>query len=302
MMKNVLSLFDGISCCQLALQRVGIKYENYYASEIKKTALKVTQHWFPDTIQLGDIKNIYYKDGVLYTIDAAYDVGHIDLLAGGSCCQDFSSINVSNPHRYGLDGEKSSLFYEYLRLLQEIKPTYFLLENVKMKKDVKKELDNYLGVNGISINSSLVSYQKRERIYWTNIKGVEQPLDKHISFQDYKETDINECRKYKCNKVPYLIRAWADGKGRNSISFGCVNVTYADKVYCLLTRQARIPNSGLVECDDFCRFLTRKELEQAQTLPVGYTDMLSYNQMQDVCGDGWTVDVIAHIFSYIKEE
>lgn len=301
-MKNVLSLFDGISCLQLALQRAGIKYVNYFASEINKNAIKVAQHWFPNTIQLGGIMDVHYKDGVLYTKDKEYKIGHIDLLAGGSCCRDFSSMNISYFHKYGLEGDKSSLFYEYLRLLKEVSPTYFLLENVGMKKSVKEKLDSYLGVSGIEINSRLVSYQNRPGIYWTNISGVEQPVDKHISFQDYKETDINVCRRYKCSKVPYLIRAWADGKGRRSTMFSCANVTHSDKVYSVLTKQGRIPNSGLVECDDFCRFLTRRELEQAQTLPVGYTSMLSYTQMQKVCGNAWTVDIISHILSYIPNK
>ena len=161
-------------------------------------------------------------------------------------------------------------------------------------------MDEYLGVSGILINSKLVSFQNRERIYWTNIPNVTILEDKHISFQDYKETDVEECRKYKCNKTPYRIKAWNNGHGGNNIKSGCANITNADKCYCVLTRQDRIPNSGLIECEDFCRQLTRREIEQAQTLPVGYTDILSYNQMQDVCGDGWTVDVIAHILSCIK--
>ena len=298
---NVLSLFDGISCLQLALQRANITYDNYFASEIKKNAIKVTQHWFPNTVQLGDIRDVHYKDGVLYTKDKEYKIGHINLLAGGSCCQDFSLVNVSNPHKYGLEGDKSSIFYEFLRLLKETNPTYFLLENVKMRKSSKKQIDDYLGVIGIEINSCLVSYQNRPRIYWTNIGGVEQPIDKHISFQDYIEKDIEECRKYKLNKTKYFIKAWNNGNGKNNIATGCANITHSDKIYCLRTKQARIPNSGLIECEDFCRYLTRREIEQAQTLPVGYTDMLSYNQMQDVCGDGWTVDVIAHILRGIKE-
>lgn len=168
-----------------------------------------------------------------------------------------------------------------------------------MRKEAKKELDNYLGVGGIVINSRLVSYQKRERIYWTNIPNVVPPEDKHISFQDYKETDIEECRKYKVTYVPTNIRYWNNGNGRTGKSFVCPNITYSDKCYCVMTRIDRFPSPGLIECDDFCRYLTRKEIEQAQTLPVGYTDMLSYRQMQNVCGDGWTVDVIAHILSYM---
>ena len=228
-------------------------------------------------------------------------VGRIDLIAGGSCCQDFSPLNVSIPHKYGLEGDKSSLFYEYLRLLKEVNPTYFLLENVKMRKSSKEQLDNYLGVQGIEINSRLVSYQNRPRIYWTNFK-FEVPKGRNINFQDYKEKNLDECRKYKINKTPWSIKAWNNGNGNNSIATGCANVTNSDKIYCVTTKQSRIPNSGLVECEDFCRYLTRRELEQAQTLPIGYTDILSYTQMQNVCGDAWTVDVIVEILKGIKED
>ena len=141
---NVLSLFDGMSCGQLALQRANIKYDNYFASEIKKTAIKVTQHHFPKTIQLGDVKNINLKE-----------LPKIDLLIGGSPCQDFSKANTK---QLGLQGEKSVLFYEYLRILKELKPKYFLLENVRMKKQSEQELNEYLGVKGLHINSQLVSY------------------------------------------------------------------------------------------------------------------------------------------------
>lgn len=302
---NVLSLFDGISCLQLALNRAEIKYDNYYASGIKKIAIKVTQHHFPKTIQIGDITKVSYRDGTLYTETGVYNVGAIDLVGGGSPCQDLSSLHCLFSHdknSYGLKGKKSSLFYEYLRLLKEINPKYFLLENVKMKKSSKKELDAYLGVEGIVINSKLVSYQNRERIYWTNIPNIQLPKDRHISFQDYKETDIEECRKYKVKNTPSRQRMWNNGNGRtkSKLSLGCSNITYSDMCYCITVKQDRMPNSGLIECDDFCRYMTRKEIEQAQTLPVGYTDILSYRQMQNVCGDGWTVDIIAHILSFMR--
>ena len=294
---NILSLFDGISCLQLALNRANIAYDNYYASEIKKSAIKVTQSNFPNTIQLGDIKNIHYKDGVLYTENGNYEVGTIDIMGGGSPCQDFSTANIYK-HEYGLKGERSRLFFEYLRLLHEVKPKYFLLENVKMKSSAKEELDNYLGTIGMYINSSLVSYQNRPRYYWTNIPNVVAPKDRHISFQDYKETNPLVCAKYKLKKTPSRLKMWNNGGGTNSVLTGCANVTFADKIYCITAKQDRCPNSGLIECEDFCRFLTRAELEQAQTIPVGYTDMLSYSQMQDVVGNAWTVDVIAHILSF----
>lgn len=294
---NVLSLFDGMSCGQLALQKANIKVDNYYASEIKKHAIELTQYHFPNTIQLGDITKLHYKDGVLYSENGTFNVGHIDLLIGGSPCQNFSIININNMS--GLKGSKSKLFYEYLRLLNEVKPTYFLLENVRMKKEYYNELNHYLGVIGIEINSNLVSYQNRVRYYWTNIPNISLPIDKNINFQDYKETDYEICKQYKLNRTPSREKMWNDGKGIGGMH-SCKNITYESKISCITRKQDRCPNSGLIEFDDFCRYLTRKELELGQTLPEGYTNILSYNKAQDLIGDGWTVDVIAHILSFIN--
>lgn len=294
---NILSLFDGISCGQIALNREGRKYNNYFASEIKQNAIKVTQHHYPNTIQIGDVTKVSYKDGVLFTENGNYRIA-IDMIIGGSPCQDFSIINIQ---QLGLQGEKSKLFYEYLRLLKEINPKYFLLENVKMKKESEEQLNEYLRVEGIHINSKLVSYQNRPRIYWTNIPNVIPPEDRNINFQDYKDTDYEYCKQFKVNRTPSREKMWNEGKGKNSIG-QCANITNSNKIYCITRKQDRSPNSGLIEFDDFCRFLTRKEIEQGQTLPIGYTDLLSYNQMQDVCGDGWTIDVIAHIFSFLPKE
>lgn len=297
---TVLSLFDGISCGRIALERAGIKVNKYYASEIKPCAIKVTMEHYPDTIQIGDVTKVRYRDGVLYTEKGEFDVGHIDLLIGGSPCQNFSIARVSAGYkRDGLHGDKSVLFYEYLRLKNEISPTFWLLENVKMKKEHEKELNKYLETEGIHINSKLVSFQSRPRIYWTNIPNVDIPTDKHISFQNYKDTDQEYCKQFKVNRTPSRIKMWSEGKGKGSYG-QCRNVTYSEKVGCITRKQDRCPNSGLVEFEDFCRYLTRREIEAAQTLPTGYTDNLTYGQMQDVCGDGWTVDVIAHIFRYIK--
>ena len=283
---NVLSLFDGMSCGQLALERLGIKVDNYFACEIKKSALTVTNTNYPNTIQLGDVEKIDLST-----------LPKIDLLIGGSPCQDFT---VMKAVRDNLEGDKSKLFYEYLRILKTLRPKYFLLENVRMDKDSEKQLNEYLEVEGIHINSSLVSYQKRPRIYWTNIPNVTVPEDKCINFQDFKDTDYEYCKQFKVNQTPSREKMWNGGEGRGTKLGGCANVTNADKVYCLTRKQDRAPNSGLIEFDDFCRYLTRRELEQAQTVPVGYTDSVSYNQAQDLLGDGWTVDVITHILKNME--
>ena len=194
---------------------------------------------------------------------------------------------------------KSRLFYEYLRLLHEVNPKYFLLENIKMSIEREQMLNDYLGVKAIHINSALVSYQNRPRFYWTNIPGVEEPQDRHVNFQDYIERDVEKCRPYKVNRTPSREKMWNEGRGHTCLG-SCNNVTHSNKIYCITRKQDRFPNSGLVEFEDFCRYLTREEIERGQTLPIGYTDCLTYNQMQDVCGDGWTIDVISHIFNYIK--
>lgn len=298
---TVLSLFDGISCGRIALERAGIKIKRYYASEIKRTAISVTMHHYPDTIQVGDVTKVHYENGILYTETGDYNVGEIDLLIGGSPCQNFSLARATDRLAIdGLDGEKSKLFYEYLRIKNECNPKYFLLENVKMKKESEKELNIYMGVDGLHINSALVSFQNRPRIYWTNIPNVTIPEDKKINFQDFKDTDFNYCKAFKLPNTPSRQKYWRNGNGNNSATGGCANITYATKTKTITRKQDRSPNSGLIEFDGFCRFLTRREIELAQTLPVGYTDILSYNQMQDVCGDGWTVDVIVHILNSLK--
>lgn len=297
---TVLSLFDGISCGQIALERVGIKVDNYYASEIKKKAVEVTQEHYPNTIQLGDITKLHYENGKLYSEKGVYGVGEIDLLIGGSPCQDFSCLkNTRWGEANGYNGEKSKLFWEYLRLLREVNPKWFLLENVKMKKEYKDNISNILGFKPNRINSSLVSFQTRDRLYWTNINNgiIPLPKDKHISLQDNLDTEIDNLKEAKMNYTPSRIRMWNNGSGGKLGA--CRNITNSDKCNCISRKQDRCPNSGLIAYDNFARFLTRTEIEKGQTLPLGYLKNCSYNQMCDLAGDGWTVDVIAHIFSFM---
>lgn len=292
----VLSLFDGASCGQIAFERKGIKVDKYFASEIKPNAIKLTKHHYPNTIHIGDVMKVSYKNGVLYTEKGEFET-HIDIIIGGSPCQDFTPVKWINHQSggSGLQGDKSRLFYEYLRIWKEVNPKHYLLENVKMKKDSEKMLNEFMDNDGFHINSRLVSFQNRPRIYWTNIPGVKVPEDRNINFQDYKDTDTEYLKQFKVNRTPSREKMWNNGNGRNNTN-SCANITNAEKVYCVTRKQDRAPNSGLIEFEDFCRYLTRRELELAQTWPVGYTDILSYGQMQDVVGDGWTVDVIDHIF------
>lgn len=280
---NVLSLFDGMSCGQIALEKTGINVDNYYASEIKKSAIKVTQENYPDTIQLGDIND--YR---------SWDLPDIDLIMAGSPCQDFTFLK---PNGEGFYGEKSKLFFKFVECLHKFKPKYFLLENVKMKKEYQDTISAILGVEPVNINSNKVSFQNRNRLYWTNIPGISEPKDQNISFQDFKETNFDICEAYRVKRTPSREKMWGNGeKGK------CPNVTYREKINCLTVKQDRWSNAGLVGHDDFCRYLTVKECELAQNVPVGYTKSLSRSQAYNVLGDGWTVNVIAHIFQNIKQE
>ena len=165
---NVLSLFDGMSCGQIALDRLGIKVDNYFASEIDKHAIKITQKNYPNTIQIGSVTEV-----------KGADLPKIDLLYGGSPCQSFSRSGDGS----GFDG-KSKLFWEFVRVLKETNPKYFLLENVVMKKEWQDVITEALGVNPIQICSSKFSAQKRQRLYWTNIKIDTNIVDKEITLAD----------------------------------------------------------------------------------------------------------------------
>ena len=173
---NVLSLFDGMSCGQLALEKIGLPVKNYYASEIDKYAIEITKKNFPNTIHLGDVTKL----------DAASL--DIDLLIGGSPCQGFSFAG----DQLAFDDPRSALFFQFVRILHECNPQYFLLENVRMKKEHLDVITEYLEVEPILINSALVSAQNRQRYYWTNIPGIKQPEDRSIVLRDILEEGVNE--------------------------------------------------------------------------------------------------------------
>ena len=174
---NVLSLFDGMSCGRIALERLGIKIDNYYASEIDKYAIQVSQANYPDIIQVGDVTELDTST-----------LPKIDLIMGGSPCQGFSFAGK----QLAFDDPRSALFFEFVRCVEELKPKYFLLENVRMKKEYLDVISEYMGVEPIMINSALVSAQNRVRFYWTNIPGIEQPEERGIVLRDILETQTSE--------------------------------------------------------------------------------------------------------------
>lgn len=183
---NILSLFDGISCARVALERVGIPVEAYYASEIDKYAIQISKKNYPDIIQIGDVKQVERLIGDENKCSGVFiGKNNIDLLIGGSPCQDLS---IAKKDRKGLDGERSGLFWEYVRILNEVKPKYFILENVNsMPKEAKELITKTLGVEPIMINAALVSAQNRKRLFWTNIPNVTQPEDRGILLKDILE-------------------------------------------------------------------------------------------------------------------
>ena len=270
----VLSLFDGMSCGQLALQRAGIEYKEYYASEIDKHAIAVTQYNFPNTKQLGSITELKTEN-----------LPKIDLLIGGSPCQSFSSFGNGK----GFDG-KSGLFWEYMRVLNELKlknPNIkFMLENVNMKKEWCDIISNELGVEPIAFNSNLVSAQNRDRLYWTNINFI-VPGDKNILFNDILENlpfrEIPKC----------FYKNWGD---KTRIDKG-LNWVQNKKANCLTTKNCHTNQYLLNEDKSLCRLLTANEFEKLQTVPLNYTNIVSNTERFKMLGNGWTVDVISHIFN-----
>lgn len=293
-----------MSCGQIALQRAGISYKNYFASEIDKHAIKVTQHNFPKTIQLGNVTEV-----------KAENLPKIDLLIGGSPCQGFSfsgkQLNFEDP--------RSKLFFEFVRLLAECKPKYFMLENVVMKKEYQDVISEHLGVEPVKINSSLLSAQNRERLYWANF-DIKQPNDKGIGLEDIIETDDMikpaAIRGRKLNKATILGRRLNERGVRDDYNkevpiTQCLEVraTNTNKSNCLTTVEKdnvlTIMPIGRHR-DAFknklpFRYYTLKEYCRLQTVPETFFDnVVSESQAKKMLGNGWTVDVIAHNLSFLK--
>ena len=290
---NVLSLFDGISCGHVALERAGIKVDNYFASEIDKYAIKVAMKNYPNTIQLGNIINV---DG--------FSLPKIDLLIGGSPCQDLSNYKYDRNDVKGLEGSKSSLFYHYVRLLKEVKPTYFLLENVASMQDKWKDIiSEELGVQPIMINSSLVCAAERRRYYWSNIPNITQPIDLKIFLKDIVVDATEVPKKYWYDKEfvyngdDKKVQCTLDIKGHRQVREvynlnGKCNTLLCDGNGGNL--QKKVYQNGK------CRKLMPIEYERLQTLPDNYTDCVSDSRRYTAIGNGWTIDVITHIFKGLK--
>lgn len=281
---NVLSLFDGISCGHIALDKAGIPINKYYASEIDKYAIKVTNKNYPDTINLGDVTTV---SGELFT-------EKIDLLIGGSPCQGFSQAGKMK----NFDDPRSKLFWEYVRILQEVKPKYFLLENVVMKQEWQDIISGALGVKPIMIDSSLTSAATRKRLYWTNIPGVGQPKDLGITFGDIRERDVQEGSIYYTDKGLDWIRRHEKRTGKTLRIIGD-----SDKMQMLeASMYKKYSSQRFFGIDDThgLRYITVTECERCMNVPDGYTDCCSNTQRYKQLGNGWEVNTITHIFRTLK--
>ena len=312
---NVLSLFDGMSCGRIALEKAGIKIDKYYACEIDKFAVKVSKANYPDIIQLGDVKDLTWNDLSLH----AHLRPKISLLIGGSPCQGFSFAGNHNVPDF--DDPRSKLFFEFVRLMDETKPKWFLLENVRMKQESQDIISRYLGVQPVMINSNLVSAQNRKRLYWTNIPFT-MPEDRGIMLKDIIEDGLVDRDKAHCLDANYFkggnLKSYFE-KHRRQLIFsneGMCHVGDADlKGHDLIKRvyhpEGKSPTLNActggnrepkIAMDNLkWRKLTPLECERLQTVPEGYTAHVSNTQRYKMLGNGWTVDVVAHIFKNLGE-
>ena len=298
---NILSLFDGISCSRVAL---GDRVKTYYASEIDKCAIQISKKNYPDIVHLGDIRTI-----------TSESLPTIDLLIGGSPCQDLS---IAKKNRKGLDGERSGLFWEYVRILREVKPTWFILENVaSMSKEARETITKELGVEPILIDASLVSAQSRKRLFWTNIPVTQLPEDRGILLKDILQPDAKvDERMTTKGKALCLTATYNNATENNSINkkqrtmvLGHVGKSngQANRVYSVEGKSVTLSanggglgaKTGLYEVKNRIRKLTPIECERLQSLPDNYTEGISNTQRYKCLGNAFNVEVIKHILSFI---
>jgi len=290
---NVLSLFDGMSCGRIALERLGIQVDNYYASEIDKYAIKVSEANYPNIIQVGDVTKLDTST-----------LPKIDLVMGGSPCQGFSFAGK----QLAFDDPRSALFFEFVRCVNDLKPKYFLLENVRMKKEYLDIISEHMGVEPIMINSALVSAQNRVRYYWTNIPNIEQPEDRNIMLKTILEEDavepmlsniyggFGEKKPREHTGKSVTIRT-ASGGGHIPSVYKKSHVIKAQ--YYKSSMANFKANNGLratgIYTKDSIRKLTPLECMRLQTVPDDYLMPVSNTRKYMLLGNGWTVDVICHI-------
>lgn len=303
----ILSLFDGISCAQLALNRANLKIEKYYSVENDKFCIEVTQRHFPDTIQLGDIENFY---------NVWNPEEKVDLLIGGSPCQSLSI--ASRQKESGLEKGKSILFWHFADIFNTLKPKFFIFENVaSMKKSDRDIISGVFNTKPVLINSSLVSAQNRRRLYWTNIPILNQPEDREIYLKDILEKGFTERLKsycmlstyYKACAQDYLFKSNRQMIFKKPVRLFHINsggqgqrvYSIDGKSICLSANGGgQGAKTGLYQISDYVRKLTPIECERLQTIPDNYTEGFSDTQRYKMIGNAFTVDVIVHILNGLK--
>ena len=282
---KVLSLFDGISCGMVALERAKIPVERYVAYEIDEEAMKISKYNYPQIEQKGNV------------FDATYNFSEFDLLIGGSPCTYWSvAASGTGQRETTSSGLGWDLFSQYVRALKEAKPKYFLYENnYSMARAIKEAITNELGVEPIYINSSLVSAQNRKRLYWTNIPNIALPNDKGIMLYDI----INWHEKQFRPVGKWVFNTW--GKAGKKKKIEMLHNINSPKSHTVTTKNCH----GMAyylngDKTQYCN-LSITDLEQLQTLPIGYVDNVDIKRAakEKAIGNGWTVDVIAHILSHI---
>jgi DNA-cytosine methyltransferase len=293
---NILSLFDGMGCGRLALDRINIPVKNYFSSEIDIDAVEVVKRHYPNTIFLGSVTNIIPDQ-----------LPKIDLLIGGSPCQGFSlagkQLNFEDP--------RSRLFFEYVKLLNSVQPSWFLLENVVMKTEWSNIISHELGVRPVLINSSLFSAQDRKRLYWTNIPIHKRFEDKKIYFEDILEESVPESF-YLSDEVASRMRLVDCTLDRNkSCVMAKLSKYQGDRIFDIRCKASSLSANGgnnggggcnLIIHNGKIRRITPVECERLQTIPDEYTNIgLSDRKRFKMLGNGWTVDLISWILSQITE-
>lgn len=277
---NVISLFDGISCGMIALEKAGIKINNYYASEIDQNAINISKKNYSNIVQIGDVTKIKYNGKQ-----------HVDLFIGGSPCTGFSLLGK----QMNFNDPQSKLFFEYVRILKEIQKinlnVKFLLENVKMKIEHSDVISKILEVNPIRINSSLITACRRDRLYWTNIPNVTIPEPIDISFDDINDNSQNWLSKEFINKV-------ANWKAQQKPLENSTIIGTKSKLPCLTARGYNQNHSGCIfinNGEDY-RYLTNLEAERAMGVPENYTKGFKDQHIAHALGNGWSVQIIKNIF------